>query len=266
MSSSDSTDLRRLDRPGSSGRCPPLNRSAAGCQTRIIVVSDARLYREGVAFSLASIDRVAVVGTADTVASALTCIEESSPDVALIDIAVPGALTLPDAVAAVHAPVKIVAFSVAETEDAICTCAEAGIAGFVSRNGSKEDLVAAVENAVRGEVVCTPRMAASLFRRLAGRVRTTWQADPDATLTGREHEIIALIDRGLSNKDIARQLKISTATVKNHVHNILEKLKVRRRGAAAAVLRETVGGLSTLRRPLSHQELCEPTAFAFSDR
>jgi DNA-binding NarL/FixJ family response regulator len=253
-------DLRRPQDLGSSGGCFPEDRPAAGRQSRIIIVSDARLYREGLALSLAGIDRVVVVGIADTLASALTCIEESSPDVALLDIAMPDALTLPDAVGAVRALVKIVAFSVAETEDEICTCAEAGIAGYVSRTGSKEDLVAAVENAVRGEVLCSPRMAASLFRRLAVRVRTTWQEGPDATLTGREHDIIALIDRGLSNKDIARQLKISTATVKNHVHHILEKLQVRRRGAAAAVLRETTAAWATLRRPPRQQELCEGTA------
>jgi DNA-binding NarL/FixJ family response regulator len=218
------------------------------------------------ALSLAYIDRVVVVGIAGTLASALTCIEESSPDVALLDIAMPDALTLPDAVAAARALVKIVAFSVAETDDEICACAEAGIAGYVSRNGSKEDLVAAVENAIRGELSCSPRVAASLFRRLAVRVRTTRQSDQGTTLTGREYDIVALIDGGLSNKEIARQLKISTATVKNHVHNILEKLQVRRRGAAAAVLREAASARASLRRPPRRQELCEGAAPALVDR
>ena len=160
---------------------------------------------------------------------------------------------------------RFVAFSVAETADVICTCAEAGIAGFVSRDGSKEDLVAAVENAVRGEVVCTPRMAASLFKRLAAVIRATGQAGPPATLTGRERDIIAHIDRGLSNKDIARQLKISTATVKNHVHNILEKLQVRRRGEAAAVLRETADDRSRLRHPPKLRKFHEATAPVIPD-
>jgi two-component system nitrate/nitrite response regulator NarL len=247
-------DLRR-PRDSDGPDCFLEGRSTGGRQSRIIIVSDARLYREGLALCLAATDRVVVVGIADTLASALTCIEDSSPDVALLDIAMPDALTMPDAVAAMGALVKIVAFSVAETEDEICTCAEAGIAGYVSRTGSKEELVAAVENAIRGEIVCSPRMAASLFRRLAVRVRTSRQTGPEATLTGRENAIIALIDRGLSNKDIARQLKISTATVKNHVHNILQKLQVRRRGAATAVLREAAAARATLRRPPERQEL-----------
>jgi two-component system nitrate/nitrite response regulator NarL len=252
MMSSDKSrtqDFRPSQDPGSPGGPFPEDHPAARRQSRIIIVSDARLYREGLALSLASIDRVAVVGIADTLASALSCIEENSPDVALLDIVMPEALKLPDAVAAARARVKIVAFSVAETEYEICACAEAGIAGYVSRNGSKEDLVTAVENALRGEVACSARMAASLFRRLSVRVRTTRQPGPEAMLTSREHDIVALIDAGLSNKEIARQLKISAPTVKNHVHNILEKLKVQRRGAAAAVLREAAAARATAAAP-----------------
>jgi DNA-binding NarL/FixJ family response regulator len=141
-----------------------------------------------------------VVGVADTVASALTCIDEKNPNVALLDFAMPDALALSDAIAVARIPVKVVAFSVAETEDEICVCAEAGIAGSVTRNGSKEDLIAAVENAVRGEVVCSPRVAASLFRRLAAHVQTTRQRPPEAALTSREQDIIALIDRGFRTR------------------------------------------------------------------
>jgi len=78
-------------------------------------------------------------------------------------------------------------------------------------------------------------------------VQTTKQRPPEAALTRREQDIIALIDRGLSNKEIARQLKLSLPTVKNHVHNILDKLQVRRRGAAAALLREAALAPATKR-------------------
>jgi two-component system, NarL family, nitrate/nitrite response regulator NarL len=238
----------------------PVNRAALDRQPRIIIVSDTCLYREGLALSLERVDRVVVVGLADSVASALTCIEEKNPDVALLDFAMPDALALPHAISAAQMPVKVVAFSVTELEDEICECAEAGIAGYVARNGSKEDLIAAVENAVRGEVLCSPRVAASLFRRLAAHVQTTRQGPPKAALTGREQDIIALIDRGLSNKEIARQLKISLPTVKNHVHNILEKLQVRRRGAAAALLREAALARATTRRAPTRLYLSEGKA------
>ena len=236
----------------------PVNRAAQDRQPRIIIVSDTRLYREGLALSLERIDRVVLVGVADSVASALTYIEDNNPDVALLDFAMPDALSLPGAIVAAEIPVKVVAFSVADTEDEICECAEAGIAGYVGRNGSKEDLIAAVENAIRGEVLCPPRVAATLFRRLAAHVHAKKQRPPDAVLTSREQDIIALIDRGLSNKEIARQLKISLPTVKNHVHNILEKLQVRRRGAAAAVLREADLARATTRQHVGESRTLEP--------
>jgi two-component system nitrate/nitrite response regulator NarL len=226
-------------------------------QSRIIIVSDTRLYCEGLALSLARVDRIVVVGVADTVASALICIEEKDPHVALLDFAMHDALELPRATTAAQMGVKVVAFSVPDTEEEVCECAEAGIAGYVTRNGSKEDLIAAVENAVRGEVVCSPRVVASLFRRLAAHVQTTRQRPPEARLTDREQDIIALIDRGLSNKEIARQLKIGLATVKNHVHEILEKLQVRRRAAAAALLREAALARTPTRRSPDWQYLID---------
>src|ERR1700747_1637735 len=93
-----------------------VDRAGLALQPNIIIVSDIRLYREGLALSLARVDRVVVVGVADTVASALTCIEEKNPDVALLDFAMPDALALPHAIAAAQMRVKVVAFSVAETE------------------------------------------------------------------------------------------------------------------------------------------------------
>src|SRR5262249_13908003 len=150
-----------------------LNLAPTDLQSRIIIVSDTRLYCEGLALSLARVDRIAVVGVADTVESALISIEEKGPHVALLDFAMHDALELPDAIAAARMEVKVVAFSVPDTEEEVCECAEAGISGYVTRNGSKDDLIAAIENAVRGEVRCSPRVVASLFRRLANRGQTT---------------------------------------------------------------------------------------------
>lgn len=116
-------------------------------------------------------------------------------------------------------------------------CAEAGVSGFVSRNGSIHDVVTAVHCAVRNELVCSPRIAALLFSRVAaaGSKRLV-DRDNDA-LIRREHEIVSLIMQGLSNKEISRQLRIQNATVENHIHNILSKLQVRRRGEVAARIR-----------------------------
>ena len=100
--------------------------------------------------------------------------------------------------------------------------------------------------AVRNELVCSPRIAALLFSRVAavGSKRLV-DRDNDA-LTRREHEIVSLIMQGLSNKEISRQLRIQNATVKNHIYNILSKLQVRRRGEVAARIRG--GALLSQRR------------------
>ena len=131
----------------------------------------------------------------------------------------------------------MVALGVADADDHVLGCAEAGVAGYVPRDASLDDLVAVIESAFRGEAICSPRIAGSLLRRIATLAAGQNGTMPLAHLTGREREIVRLIDRGLSNKEIARDLGIEVATVKNHVHNILEKLQVRRRGEAAARMR-----------------------------
>ena len=92
----------------------------------------------------------------------------------------------------------------------------------------------------RGETIISPKLAASLFQRLAEERRRREAgpaASPASELTLRERQILSLVEQGLTNKEIARQLGIELATVKNHVHSILEKLDVRRRGEAAAVFK-----------------------------
>src|SRR5439155_827652 len=111
-----------------------------------------------------------------------------------------------------------------------------------AREASIDDLVTVIESVARGEAICSPRVAAGLLRRVAALAAGHGGDLPRAQLTNREREIVRLIDNGLSNKEIARALGIEVATVKNHVHNILEKLQVHRRGEAAARVRGTSRG------------------------
>ena len=114
---------------------------------------------------------------------------------------------------------------------------EAGAAGYLTRDASLRDLFAALSSAVRDEVLCSPRIVASLARRLARLAEQHATRPTPASLTAREAEVVGLLDAGLSNKEIATRLCIELPTVKNHVHHILEKLHVNRRGEAAARLR-----------------------------
>lgn len=207
-----------------------------GVRPRLYVLSDICLLREGIVLALAQQPSVLVVGSSDLSAPAAH-IAGLRPDVLLLDIATRGGLGLAGPVRQMLPDLKTVAIAVSEVEQEVITCAEAGVAGFVSRNGSTQDVVTAVHCAMRGELVCSPRTAALIVSRMA-----TLSAKPDRghsihMLTRREHEIISLLNEGRSNKEIARALKIQNATVKNHVHSILSKMQMRRRGEVAAQFR-----------------------------
>ena len=115
-------------------------------------------------------------------------------------------------------------------------CAEVGIVGYVAREASVDELVRIVTSLHCGEPACSPRIATMMFRHATAIARERGAA-PVSTLTHREHEILALIHRGLTNKEIAAALSIGLTTVKNHVHHVLEKLGVQHRTAAAARFR-----------------------------
>jgi two-component system, NarL family, nitrate/nitrite response regulator NarL len=201
---------------------------------RVLVVSAIRLYREGLAASLARDGRFDVAGTAADADECLDAVRALGPDVVLLD------LTIADALAAVRAvagsDTRLIALGVREVEADVVDAAEAGVSGYVGRDASLQELVDAVVCTARGESPCPPQITALLIGRIASAARGP-APDLASKLTPREAEIVGLIDEGLSNKQIAGRLSIEPTTVKNHVHNILEKLDVTRRGEAAAALR-----------------------------
>lgn len=205
----------------------------------VLLVSDVRLLRDGLVLVLAETSAIRVIGTAATRAEAEEGVAKLRPDVVLLDMSVAHCIETGNAIRAI-APVSMVAFAAAPDEAIQVACVEAGISGFVPRDAGLRDLIDALTSVVRGEAFCSPQVIGSTFRRLAalsaaGRATES----PLQAVSAREKQIIELIDAGLSNKEIAQRLQIGVATVKNHVHNILEKLHVARRGEAAARLRET---------------------------
>jgi DNA-binding NarL/FixJ family response regulator len=132
--------------------------------------------------------------------------------------------------------VKAVAFGVKGDEREIVAFAEAGVAGYVPSDASMDVLTTTITGVMKGDLVCPPPVAAMLLRHVGSRSGGVRSAPPGVTLTSREVEVLALIDTGLSNKEIAIRLHIEVATVKNHVHHLLEKLHVASRTEAAAQL------------------------------
>jgi two-component system nitrate/nitrite response regulator NarL len=210
-------------------------------KTTIFIVAAIRLYREGLERCLA--EKYDVVGTAPDAGEAVQGVSELRPEVVLVDMAMLESAPTVRAIVELEPRASVLAFAVPETERHVLACVEAGISGYVPRQASLEDLLATIDGVAKGEALCSPRIVPGLFRRVAALAAERPPDSPRTRLTAREAEIVDLIDQGLSNKEIAVRLFIEVATVKNHVHNILEKLQVHRRAEAAArVRRGCLGG------------------------
>jgi DNA-binding NarL/FixJ family response regulator len=181
-------------------------------------------------------DGLIVVATAASRAEALELVTTAHPTVVVIDMATDYSLDLVRAIKDALSEVKIVAFAVEEDDREIIACAEAGVDGYVPYEGSMDDLTSTITSVTRGELLCSPKVAATLLRRVGALASGARAPQTMRGLTFRESEVLDLIDGGLSNKEIAVRLHIEVATVKNHVHNLLEKLHVTSRAEAAAQL------------------------------
>jgi DNA-binding NarL/FixJ family response regulator len=214
--------------------------------TGVFIVTPIKLYRDGIAHFLQSSSELVVLGTAEESATTIRRARELLPDVILLDMALDESRATARALRAALPHTALVALAVPESEADILGCAEAGISAYVPLEGSLQELLATVRDAVRGEARCSPRIAASLIRRIAAlssrESEPATSAQATGRLTAREREVLVLIEDGLSNKQIARRLYIELSTVKNHVHSILEKLGATSRSDAAARVRRIGSG------------------------
>lgn len=213
-------------------------------QPRLLVLSAVRMLREALAQTLVLLGYSRV-----RVASPPLLPHEWNDmpsDVVIADVGTPQMLDLMRALVGRHPSLRIIAFGVDDDATEVLACAAAGAAGYVVRESGAAELRITIESVCRDELICSPQVAAALFRRAAHSTTVAQPStpvgasSPESTptrLTPREVQVLALLDRGLSNKEIGAALHISLATVKHHVHRILEKLHVRRRWAAAAAVR-----------------------------
>lgn len=191
-----------------------------------------RLYGEGLAECLGTRGDVCVVGSAHSLAEIETLLQHAAADVTLFDTSVSGTLEEVRELVRRFPETRVIAVALSETEQEIIAWAEAGVSAYVPRDATLAELYEAIFAAMRGEISCSPRIAGTLLRELRRRPEKSYAAGE--RLTSRESETLRLIAHGLSNKEIAQSLSISVSTVKNHVHSILEKLRVRTRAQAAA--------------------------------
>ena len=202
-----------------------------GQRVSVFVGEDHPIYREGLVRALAQRPEFEVVGSANDGREALSRIRALRPDVAILDENMPGLLgnDVLQAISRDELPTRVVMLS-ASVESAVVFRAVAnGVRAYLTKDAGRSTICDAVAAVARGETVLAPEVQGGL----ADEVRTR-QADRRPTLSPREHEILERLSNGLSAPDIARELQISTATVKTHLRSVYEKLGVSERAAAVA--------------------------------
>ena len=202
----------------------------APSRPRVVIVDDHGLFRSGVRSELG--DQVEVVAEADDVQPAIAVIGEHLPDVVLLDVHLPGGggQLVVSALKAEHPEVRFLALSASDAPEDVIAVIRAGARGYVTKTISGADLVDAVRRVAAGDAVFSPRLAGFVldaFASLPPADQAAPSFDPELDqLTAREREVLRLIARGYTYKEIARELTISIRTVETHVSSVLHKLQL----------------------------------------
>ena len=200
----------------------------------LLIVSEVRLLREGVAGAIEEHSRLSVAAQCESLGHALSAIRDHPAAMVLLDASFPRGLEALQEIRVADPSARIVVLAVSETEENVVAWAKAGADGYIPATAALHELVRLIEYIVRGEQICSPQIASGLIRSVASSHSLT--NDPlrfAVSLTTRECEIVRMVAEGLSNKEIARRLNIELSTTKSHVHNLLGKLGVQRRGQVA---------------------------------
>ena len=198
---------------------------------RIVVADDHPMLRAGVVASLSAAPDIEVVGEAEDGAGALHQTRELLPDIALLDIAMPGGgLEAARAITAACPATRVVMLTVSEDEDDLLAAMKAGASGYVLKGAGATELLGVLRSVHAGEVYVAPALAWGLLREMS-RPRTS----PLDELTPREREVLELVAAGLSNQEVGDRLGLAEKTIKHYMTNILGKLQVRSRVEAALV-------------------------------
>jgi len=193
---------------------------------RILIVDDHPVVRIGLTSMLSTQENFAVVGAASTGEEALALLAQSAPDIMLLDLRMPGMNGL-DVLHAIHdggSPPRVIVLTSFETDEDVYRAVQAGAHGYLLKSTMQNEMIAAIRSVAAGKRHIPPRIASRLAQRMSR-----------PALTGRELEILQMLAKGLTNKEIGTVFQISGNTARNHVNNIIEKLEVSDRTEAVSI-------------------------------
>jgi DNA-binding NarL/FixJ family response regulator len=200
--------------------------------TRVLIADDDDLMRAGLAELLGAAPPIEVVGHATTGREAVAQVQRLKPDVVLMDVRMPDldGIAATRAITDSGATARIVILTTFEQDDYIFQALRAGASGFLLKRTRPEDLIDAIHTVADGESLLSPSVTSRVIERVA-RQPLPDVADHDAIaeLTPRERDVFKLVARGLSNRDIARELVLEESTIRSHLKRIFMKLGVRDR-------------------------------------
>jgi DNA-binding NarL/FixJ family response regulator len=201
---------------------------------RVLIADDQALFRRGLYVVLGTEENIEVIAEAEDGEQAITRAEEMAPDVVLMDVRMPrvNGIEAASRIRETLPSTKILMLTVSDEEDDLYEAIKAGANGYLLKEISVEEVASAIRAVVQGQSLISPSMASKLlneFNSLARQAADRREQLPAPVLTARELEVLKLVARGMSNRDVADQLYISENTVKNHVRNILEKLHLHSR-------------------------------------
>jgi DNA-binding NarL/FixJ family response regulator len=200
---------------------------------RVLIADDQAVFRRGLFVVLDTEDDIEVVGEAEDGAEAVAKATEMAPDVVLMDVRMPRVNGIEAArqIRELLPSTRILMLTVSDEEDDLYEAIKAGANGYLLKEISIEEVGSAIHSVMQGQSLISPSMASKLLNEFNSLAKLAAEREqlPAPVLTARELEVLKLVARGMSNKDVADELYISENTVKNHVRNILEKLHLHSR-------------------------------------
>jgi two-component system, NarL family, response regulator LiaR len=224
----------------SSGRQP--DAGPAKARIRVLIADDQSIVRKGIRALLAEVETITVVGEASNGQEAVVQVQVLNPDVTLMDLAMPkmDGIEAIRQITARQPGARILVLTSFTTDDKVFPAIKAGALGYLLKDSEPADLLRAIEQVSRGEPSLHPSIAVQVLRELR---RPAQKTPPPNALTAREVDVLRLVAKGLSNREIAAQLTTTEATTKTHVSAILSKLHLANRVQAALYALQEGGNL-----------------------